>query len=361
MKLFESPVVKNSPVPAHQQVRDKLLALIKSGELPPNGKLPSEPQIAEWLGVSRMTANKAILALVSEGWVSREKGRGTYVCSPPATIQRCAIAMVPTHIPGVMEDYYFGSIYWNMQALLSEHSLPIEIVRLDSTISEHIGPGTGLIAINPPQSIVPALAELRSSGVPVVLVGATWQDWDIDSVDSDNFLGPALAVNHLAELGHRRVLFVGSNPGDSNTQDRLRGFRIAMKARQLDVAPEDEFMARGYTFDDDAVETILERVRDEATAVFAAGPRLAIQMLVAAQREGLSVPQRLSIVGYDDPSYLSYTHPAMTTVKQPLADMAKVAFKLVWEGSSDARRPVKRHLLDPQLIVRGSTGPPCRG
>jgi len=360
MKLFDSQVVKNGSLPAHQQVRDKLLALIKSGELSPNDKLPSEPQIASRLGVSRMTANKAILSLVAEGWLVREKGRGTYIAPSPTSLQRCAVAMVPDNIPGVMEDYYFGAIYWNIQAILSEHGLPVEIVRLDDSIVDRVSQGSGLVAINPPERTIAALSDLRSRGIPVVLVGASWKDCDLDSVDSDNLLGPALAVNHLAELGHRRVLFIGSNPGDSNTQDRIRGFRIAMKARQLEVLPGDEFMASGYTFDDAALGQILERIESGATAVFAAGPRLAMQILVAAQKHGIPVPERLSIVGYDDPSYLSYAHPAMTTVRQPLADMAKLAFRIVWDSFRESDGPEKRHLLDPQLVVRGSTAPAPR-
>lgn len=357
MKLFESPVIKNSPLPAHKQVREKLLALIKSGELGPNAKLPSEPQIAERLGVSRMTANKAILSLVSEGWLVREKGRGTFVAPAPTALQRGAVAIVPDIIPAALEDYYFGAIYWNLQVLLSEHGLPVEVVRLDDSIAEKVSQGTGLVAVNPPESTVAHLSELRRRGVPVVLVGASWRDCEVDSVDSDNLLGPALAVNHLADLGHRRILLAASYPTTSNTQDRVRGFRIAMKARQLEAVPGDEFMAPGYTLSEEQIAEVLRRIRDGATAVFAAGPRLAMQMLVVAQKERIPVPERLSIVGYDDPSYLSFAHPPITTVRQPLADMAKLAFKLIWNSYREGERPPRRHVLDPQLVVRGSTAP----
>lgn len=357
MKLFESPVAKNSPLPAHKQVREKLLALIKSGELGPNAKLPSEPQIAERLGVSRMTANKAILSLVAEGWLVREKGRGTFVAPAPTALQKCAVAIVPDIIPAALEDYYFGAIYWNIQVLLSEHGLPVEVVRLDDAIAERISQGTGVVAVNPPEGAVAPLARLRRQGVPVVLVGASWNDCDVDTVDSDNLLGPAIAVNHLADLGHRRILLAASYPTTSNTQDRVRGFRVAMKARQLEAAPGDEFMAPGYTLNEEQIAEVLRRIRGGATAVFAAGPRLAMQILVAAQRERIPVPDRLSIVGYDDPAYISFAHPPITTVRQPLAEMAKLAFKIVWDFFREGDRPPKRHVLDPQLVVRGSTAP----
>ena len=359
MDTLGSRVDRNAPAPAHEQVRERIRELILQGEFVAGEKLPSEPDIAERLGVSRMTANKAILALVAEGHLVREKGKGTFVAEPSPELLRCAVAIVPEDVTLAMEDYYFGALYWNVQATLADRGVPVEIVRLTTGIGQPGPKDAGLIAINPPERTLDELLAYARGGAPVVILGASWLDHGLNIVDSDNFLGAGLAVNHLADLGHRRIAILGACLEDSNSQDRLKGYRTAMKARQLTPRPEDEFgVEQAIALEDTVLNAILAGIRDGITAFFVAGPHLTVQLQAAVQRAGFRVPEDVSIVGYDDPAFLSMAHPAPTTIRQPLAEMAKAACSVLVERLQSGDPRSAKRVLDPELVVRSSTAAP---
>ena len=165
-------------------------------------------------------------------------------------------------------------------------------------------------------------------------------------------------MNHLLDRGHKRLLFVGACPGDANTRDRIRGFRLATAARgvltdesHLIVAPEAEGLDQPH------LAALIERLRspERPTAIFAAGARLALQVVGAARNLGLSVPEDLSVVGYDDPDFLALAYPSMTTVRQPLAEMAAKAVELMFDAARTGDPRPRQEVLAPDLVVREST------
>jgi LacI family transcriptional regulator len=311
-----------------------------------------------------MTANKAILALVADGWLTRERGRGTFVAERPAKrLSRCLVATHRYTVAGAQDDYYYGALYWSIRRYFQDVDMRIDVSYLPPEIEERPAAlaDTAVIAINPDQATAGILAKLHDAGKPVVVLGSSWECGHVHVVDSDNVLGAALAVNHLVGLGHRRIGFIGAWPQSCNTSDRLRGFQVAMKARGLStpetdmvVAPSDE------RFDDKLAAYLAERLTgpNPLTAVFAAGPRLALQLLSLAQQLGVDVPGRLSIVAYDDPSFLRLTNPSLTTIQQPLQDMACRACEIVTGADRLLTEGPLTILLDPELVIRESTASP---
>ncbi len=363
MSLFPHRINRETTVPAHAQVRSQILELIRDGVLAVGEKLPPEPEIAQRLGVSRMTANKAILALVSEGLLTREKGRGTFVTEVrPTELHRCIVA-IPEDLSTALDNYYFGALYWAVHAELGGRGVSVEVHRLSAAISDQTSGGSdcGLIVISPAEDSLEDLLTFSRQGSPIVILGASWGDYGFNLVDSDNFLGAGLAVNHLADLGHRRILFVGAAPESSNTIDRVRGFRLAMKARQIPLSDEDVWVVNHPECLDPETEIALAQrlaKSDRPTAVFAAGPVLAMQVLAVAQRSGLSVPDDLSIIGYDDPTFLSLAYPSITTIRQPMDAMARSACNLLLSRMiTHDPRPAKE-VLDPEIIIRSTTSVP---
>ena len=356
MDILRHAVVKNSSIPAHLQVRARILGLVRGGTLAPGTKLPSEPEIAELFSVSRMTANKAILSLVADGWLTRGKGKGTFVATAAGSPRRVAV-MINEEPIFAAEDYYFGVLYWSVQSFCSEHSISTDLVGLGRPVDP--SPELGLISINPSEPRVEDLCKLARGGSPVVLLGSSWTGFGLSSVDSDNVLGAALAVNHLADQGHRSVLFLGACPEDSNTQDRLKGFWTAVKSRgSLDPARCQELVtdtALGYGPETEA--DILRRLYalEGPTAIFAAGARLAMQVLTTVRTAGLRVPEDVAIVGYDDPEFLQLCFPSITTIRQPLAEMASRACQMILDQISTRDPRAERVLLEPSLIIRGSS------
>jgi DNA-binding LacI/PurR family transcriptional regulator len=351
---------KTSEVPAHQQVRRSLLDAIHRTKLKPGTKIPGEPELAAIFQVSRMTVNKAILTLVADGVLTREKGRGTYTSGNPPTsetIRQVYVALKeePTL---AMEDYYLGALYWRIHAHLSRRGIFVTLADLNRDIENQVTPQSAVVAVNPQHRTLADLSALAASGVPVVMVGAGWSEPGVRAVDSDNLLGAALAVNEFAEAGHRNVLMIAACPEDSNTMDRERGFRMTMKTRELTIDDGNILHASSALGFDLEFESILfDRIIErEVTAVFAAGAHLALRLLAAAQRRRIRVPEDLSIIGYDDPAFLSMAHPSITTLRQPIDAMAQAACELILH-TEPLSHPADRRILDPILVRRQSVAP----
>jgi DNA-binding LacI/PurR family transcriptional regulator len=352
-------VDKKESEPAHLQVRRHLLDLIEQGQFKIGDQIPGEPDIARMVGVSRMTANKAILSLVDAGWLVRERGRGTFVSTPPKATGRVVVGF--RHDAGhSKEDYYFGALYWGIHDVLTEQGLNVEVARFTQGSLATLTEVSGMIAISPSQRDLDELASLSRRGVTVMIIGASWAGQGMSFVDSDNILGASLAVSHLAELGHRRILFLGAEPNDSNTIDRVRGFTTTMKSRGLDFRPSDVIVTEfAEGFDDDLKRRLRQILAepDRPTAVFAAGAKIALQLKAKAAKLDIRIPDQLSLVAYDDPEFLQLSYPPVTTVAQPLAQMARAAtMRLLDEAGSP--QPTSQKIFDPELIIRGTTAVP---
>lgn len=344
--------------PAHLRVRDELLSWIIEGRLGPGDKLPAEPEIARQLGVARMTANKAILSLVADGWLSRSLGRGTFVSVRSSEIQSCLIVFTPDNLAAVVENHYYGTIYWNIVSKMSQREIrciPISARDLPSELDRN----TAMIAVNPTSSIRSSLESLACSGSRVVVLGSQWPGMRLSYVDSDNVLGAMLAVNHLADLGHREFAFWGSYPNDSNTQDRIRGFSAALKARGLAADPWRILLSEGLEPGPDLENSLVKLLQGGVTAVVAGGAHPAVHAMMAALAKGFDAPKGFSIVAYDDPVILTVIRPKVTTISQPLEQMAFGACEMLLSGRDLSPHPEVK-IIDPSLIPRDSTSAPSR-
>jgi DNA-binding LacI/PurR family transcriptional regulator len=217
--------------------------------------------------------------------------------------------------------------------------------------------------IAPRRADVSGLRALGAINARAVVVGASWPESPLPSVDSDNVQGAHLAVSHLAGLGHRHIALLYADPEASNTQDRLRGFHEAMKAHALPVREDWVLDVESDYLLDAAMQQRLRvwlRGEDRPAAIFAAGPFIACAVLEAARDVGLTVPQDLSLVGFDDPTAVAAASPAPTTIQQPLAAMGSEAVQFLRRriGTAEASGEILRAVLPCVLLERSSTAPP---
>lgn len=204
---------------------------------------------------------------------------------------------------------------------------------------------------------------LSGGDVPVVVLGdftagdqhpAHW-----DQVTSNNLEGAREAVEHLLELGHRRIAFVQGLAGTPSSLKRLAGFRSAFEQAGLALA-SDLIIAGDYTQAGGrrAAETLFDR-DERPTAVFCANDLSALGVLQVAQLRGLRVPQDVSVVGFDDIPLAAYVDPPLTTVRIPAFELGLAAGQALVDRV--ARLPVAdRTLLPIELVVRASTAPLTR-
>ncbi len=201
--------------------------------------------------------------------------------------------------------------------------------------------------------------ELDARGLPFVVIDPTAEPGpEVSSVGATNWSGGLAATKHLVDLGHRRIGIITGPPELLSSRARLDGYRGALERAGLSVDTElvrqGDFRVRaGYE-----QAKVLFGLSSRPTAIFAGNDLSALGVLRAAREAGLHVPEDLSVVGFDDIPLSEWSTPALTTVRQPLTEMARVAVQILLE-SAESAEPVKRRVeLATDLIVRESTAPP---
>jgi LacI family transcriptional regulator len=199
---------------------------------------------------------------------------------------------------------------------------------------------------------------LQEGIIPTVLVDCV-ETPTIPSVAVDNFKGAYLATKHLIELGHKRIAHVCGALSLEVARLRLAGYRQALADYQLDyqqiVPPVNDRWDYGSGYQ--AMRYLLS-TQPRPTAVFAAGDQMAIGAHRALTEAGLRIPQEMSLIGFDDIEAARFTTPPMTTIRQPLDEIAKRAFSLLLEIIDGRQTDGAAVMLPPELILRESTGTP---
>jgi LacI family transcriptional regulator len=203
-------------------------------------------------------------------------------------------------------------------------------------------------------------ALLRAHGVHVVHIDPVNPlDDGAPSVASTNFTGGMQATQHLLDLGHRRIAFAGGNAQSMPVRERLQGYLAALTHGGGDV--DDALVLQGGFGHQAGVEmaTKFLTLDEPPTAIFAVTDAAALGTLEAARREGLRVPEELSVVGFDDTYAAITSAPALTTVRQPIVEMGRVAVRTLLDLASGRRSDFHHMQLSTQLVVRESTAPPA--
>jgi LacI family transcriptional regulator len=195
----------------------------------------------------------------------------------------------------------------------------------------------------------------------VVVDAALPLDDSIPVVGANHWSGARLATEHLIALGHRRIGVITGPEAWNATVDRLAGFRTALANAGLpdpspDLVREGDFQeAGGYQ----AAQSLLNRP-DRPTAIFGFNDNMAVGALRAARERGLVVPRDLSVVGFDDAHIARLISPPLTTVRQPLREMGRVAASVLSRLLNHEALDATRVELSNRLVVRDSTASPRR-
>jgi GntR family transcriptional regulator, arabinose operon transcriptional repressor len=346
-----SPIDTNGTTPRHQQVYERLLGLIRAGHWKVGEQVPSELELAAELGVAKLTVHRAVQTLAREGWVTRQVGRGTFVASeaPLSGLHRVLLAFGASATNILGSDYY-GGLYQGIAETLGPG---VELVLCpDAFTKTSLPPADGILVIAPRESASLSLAKLALTDRPTVVVGAHWPGLPLTA-------GAARQVaQHLAALGHEHIALVFAEPETTNTQDRVRGFQYEATTLGLTTTehPAQEF----WRLTCEEKEALLASVHAGATAVFAAGYYLALDVLNALREAKFRVPEDISVVGFDDPASAPLIYPPLTTLRQPLYEMGQRAAQRLAALVASASRndDEKLELLPVALILRSSTTKP---
>ena len=204
-----------------------------------------------------------------------------------------------------------------------------------------------------------ALEELIESGIPVALVNRRMPDRRLPVAAVDDRDGVRQAVTHLAELGHERIAHIGVSRALSTGHERYEGFIEAMRAMGLEPDPDLIVLADAFTEPEGAriCGALLDAGRD-MTAIVAANDLIALGCYDAMDDRGVACPAELSVVGFNDMPFVARFRPPMTTIRIPHYQMGVAAAELLLERIDSPDAPPREVLLEPALVVRGSTAAP---
>jgi len=333
------------------------------------GQPPTISQIAELAGVSVATVSKVVngrsevapetRALVET--VIRERGyRNQKKRAGPAALLELVFHE--------LEGAYALEIIKGVADVAREHHLAVVLSELQGRHTPGRGWIEGVLRRRPTGVIAifsgltdPQRDQLRTRQIPLVLVDPTGEPrHEYPSVGAGNWNGGLSATRHLLDLGHRRIGVITGPAHTLSSRARLDGYRAALDAAGVPIDPalirEGDFNVE----DGIAHARALFGLADPPTAIFACNDAQAIGAYQAAHEAGLRVPHDLSLVGFDDLPPAQWMVPPLTTVRQPLADMAGAAATMVVTLARGEQLPRNRVELATELVVRSSTAPPTR-
>ena len=273
--------------------------------------------------------------------------------------------LVGVLVPLVYPAYFSGILAGAAEAL---HEQDIRLV-LSPTQHEHDrevsllerlmhGMTDGALLVLPEESSE-ELESLLDQGYRFVVVDPLVRlDERIPAVSAAHAAGADQAIRHLLGLGHRRIAAITGPGGWVATEERRRGYHSALAAVGILPDPALEVEADFEVAGGAAATDQLLDLPEPPTAIFAFNDNLAIGAVQAARARGLQLPDDLSIVGFDDVEHATIVSPALTTIRQPLAEMGRMAVSMLLRLLARQRFETLHVELGTRLVVRDSTAPP---
>lgn len=188
---------------------------------------------------------------------------------------------------------------------------------------------------------------------PFVLIERNFSDPSVNCICVDNVYGAYLATNHLIEREHRKIAHLAGNFYNQVTLDRIEGYKKALEEAGIGFSPE--WIHPGNFNIPDAYKATKEILRQGCTGIFAASDTMAYGVLRSLAEEGLSAPEDIAVVGYDDLDFSELCHPPLTTIRQPRHAMGVKSMELLTAILRNEHENGAKICLTPELVVRNST------
>ncbi|MBN1427820.1 MAG: LacI family DNA-binding transcriptional regulator [Anaerolineae bacterium] len=249
----------------------------------------------------------------------------------------------------VAEAHYDLMLYTTHRRKIRESSFVVSLAR---------GLADGLLLVLP-RDIEAYLDTLGQQGFPFVLIDYAATSSDVPSVNAANQQGAYDATLYLAKIGHRRIGFITGDMVADSAQERLMGYKQALAGSG--IAFEAELVFQGDFYQSKGFEgaNSLLSLDNPPTAIFASNDMIAFGVYEAVRNRGLRTPEDVSVVGFDDIPQAAQVHPSLTTVRQPLQEMGRIATQMLLRWiEEDLDEPLGYTQLATELIVRDSACSP---
>jgi LacI family transcriptional regulator len=335
---------------------------------------PTVDDVARIAGVSQMTVSRVVNRENNVHPATREKVEKAiaqlgYVPNPAARSlaggRQCRIALLYSNPSAAyLSEFLVGALraaaatdaqlvveHWSGEEKAGAIARRLAVHRIDAVL------------LPPPLSDDAELIKaLRKAGLPIAQVATGRPLAQAHAVTIDDAAAARAITAHLIEFGHRRIGFIAGNPNQTASALRQRGYEAALGEAELEIDPA--LIQRGdfsYRSGLEAAELLLAQT-PRPTAIFASNDDMAAAAVSVAHRHHLEVPEHLAVCGFDDTAMATTIWPELTTIRQPVAEMAEAALALLVQavrGDHGSDPPAPQHARLPfALIVRGSSAPP---
>jgi DNA-binding LacI/PurR family transcriptional regulator len=350
--------------PLYQQIYSDLETKINTGELRFMEQIPALPDLCKIYGVSSAPVRRALDDLARAGLIVKRRGRtkGTVVIKRMTRTRIRVLLLANFDITkSAIETCHE---VFDLLAGIQEAAREVggEVQQVSSNGFESLPPAgadTGYLVIAMTWAEYEQGARLAARhGAPCVLVNPPQAGHACVRVDMEQ--GACRGVNYLAQLGHRRIAYVGAAHSEWFAP-RFAGYRQALAANglALDPALVQETDGIAPEQDQQALETLMA-LSDPPTAIFACSDYRALHLLAHCRRKGVQVPQQLSICGYDNIGEVANIEPPLTTVYHPRQELGKIAVELLTCLLAGEKQGIVDRVIRPELVVRASCAIPRR-
>lgn len=368
-------------VPLHKRINDEIVGDIQQGVLCLGDKLPSQAEFTSKYNVSVATVRHSLASLERRGIIRREKGRGSFVSLQSGAMTNStklrSLGLV-TELSGFPADRPAEErMMMEFVNICKEQG--IRLVMIQTDFDTHVG-GTKLIEafdelpldgvcaflhrIEPEESLAVLAREFRSAVflTQAPIIG----NLSMDSVDVDLSSGISQLMNHLLAIGHRRIAYVGPHVEEymagitKNGGGRWPVYKGTLEKMGINVERSllvEMPYKKGILPEVNAAILNLVKQKNPATAIFTSNDWIARYIMELFWKEGIKVPDDISLAGLDDVEIAKYLVPSLTTVAFPFAKCAQVVVKLMQDRLATPGKPVCHITLNTELIIRDSIRP----
>lgn len=350
---------ENTGISKYQAVKNVIIENINTGVFGPGSLIPSENEIAKQFGVSIVTARKALSDMVHDGYIYRIRGKGSFVSNSPKQ-KNNDLRLVAFLVMSDKEadsstmqlirgaQTYLSSKGYSLVVECSNDSSETERMLIESFVENGVA-GMVIFPVDPDKNS-DCYERLSDKKIPFVLVDRAPEHMPVNFVASYNMDGAYRIAQYLISMHHRKIAFAAMHGNLDAEKLRYEGYAAALSKNGIEPDPELYF--------DDTIHH-MDRITALAldgkiTAVMCINDVTAGVIINHFRKNGIRIPQDVSVTGFDDAEIAKYLSPSLTTVRQSFPEIGKCAATLLANGMENPDAGYSKVLLPTELVIRES-------
>ncbi len=346
----------------HEIIEKYYSSLIEENKVSAGDQLPSENEIATLFNVSRHTVRQSLNYLVQEGFIYKERGKGSFYSKKKPKEIKKNVAVLTTYI----SDYIFPKIIsgieeelrkkgYNLLLFNSNNNIENERICFENIINQDI---SGLI-VEPAQSTInnlhhDSIKKLEKNNIKYIAINTNCGEKNSAFIVVDDEQGGYKLTNYLLELGHKSIAAI-FKADDLQGEERRKGYMKALKEYNLSFNKNivGEYITDNEDMYIDQFAKKILNVENRPTAIVCYNDKVALRIMDSCRKEGIKIPRDLSIVSFDDSTLAVSSDIKLTTIKHPKEDMGIRAAKCIID-MIEGRIDKPQYTYNAELIVRDS-------